>query len=65
MQKLTRQEKKELIAKLYHLYLECGYSIVEYVGTPLSKYDYEKVQKRIAELEKDYDYINSTELENI
>jgi hypothetical protein len=65
MEKLNRQQKKELIAELYELYIQCGYSLIEHVGTPLNKYDYEKVQKRINQLKKDYDYINSTESENI
>lgn len=46
-------EKKLLIAKFFELLIFSGYDITFYIGKPLSYYDYDKLEKRVKELEQE------------
>jgi hypothetical protein len=50
---MKTQEKKRLLSKLFVLYIKLGYSIETYMGWPLTKFDFEKVELRIIGLEKE------------
>jgi len=50
---MKTQEKKRLLSKLFVLYIKLGYGIETYMGWPLSKFDWEKVELRIIGLEKE------------
>ena len=57
--KLTPTEKKRLLAKMLELMVNMGWNIEPYIGLPLSKFNYESVQKRIEQLKIDLEYVNS------
>lgn len=59
MEKLTPTQKKKLLAKMLELMVNMGYSIEQYVGLPLSKFNFEGVQKKIEQLTADLEYVNS------
>jgi hypothetical protein len=59
MKNLTPTEKKKLVVKMIELMVGMGYDIEPYIGLPLSKFNYEKVQKQIEKLEIEFDYINT------
>jgi hypothetical protein len=57
--KLTPTEKKRLLAKMLELMVNMGWNIEPYIGLPLSKFNYESVQKRIEQLKNDLEYVNA------
>jgi hypothetical protein len=59
MQKLTPTQKKKLLAKMLELMVSMGLDIEPYMGLPLSKYNFEFVQKTIEKLKVDLDYIHA------
>lgn len=48
------KEKKQLLATFMEKHVQCGFSIVEYMGKPLSYFDFEKVKARIKWLNEEY-----------
>ncbi|WP_209405257.1 hypothetical protein [Pseudozobellia sp. WGM2] len=48
------KEKKELLATFIEKHVQCGYSIVDYMGKPLSYFDFQKVKSRIDWLNEEY-----------
>ncbi len=61
---MKTQEKKRLLAKLFALYLKLNYGIETYMGWPLSKFDFEKVELRIIGLEKELKEDEQYEIES-
>lgn len=55
---MSTKEKKELLATFIEKHVQCGYSIVEFIGKPLSYFDYDKVKERINYLNEKYQLIN-------
>lgn len=51
-------EKKLLIAKFFELLIFNGYDITFFIGKPLSYYDYDRLEKRVQELEKEQEEQN-------
>jgi len=47
------QEKKNLIAQLLEYYVRGGYDITEFIGKPLSYFDYEAIANRIEKFEEE------------
>lgn len=44
---MKTREKKKLLAIFIEKNIQCGYSIEEYMGKPLSYFDFEKIKARI------------------
>ena len=59
MEKLTPTQKKKLLAKMLELMVNMGWNIESYMGLPLSRFNFEKVQKQIEQLQVDLDYVNA------
>jgi hypothetical protein len=59
MKKLTPTEKKKLLAKMIELMVNMGYEIEPYMGLPLSKFNFENVQKQIDKLTIDLEYVHA------
>lgn len=51
---MSIKEKKKLLADFIEKHVQCGFSIVEYMGKPLSYFDFDKVEARIKWLNKEY-----------
>lgn len=51
---MTPTEKKTILSKFIEKRVQCGYSIVEFMGKPLSYFNYDKVQEQINWLNKEY-----------
>lgn len=52
--RMNIKEKKELLAAFIEKHVQCGYSIVGYMGKPLSYFDFEKLKTKIAWLNDEY-----------
>jgi len=50
---MKTQDKKQTLQQFFELLIFNGYSIAEYMGKPLSYYDFDKVIKRIETLEQE------------
>ena len=50
--KMTTKEKKELLVTFIEKHVQYGYSIIDFVGKPLSYFDYDKVREQIISLDK-------------
>lgn len=61
MKNLTPTQKRNLLAELISLKNSCGYEISYYMGKPLSRFDFEKVQNTINELALEFEEINGCE----
>ena len=48
------KEKKQLLATFIEKHVQCGFDIINYMGKPLSYFDFEKVKARIEWLNKEY-----------
>ncbi len=59
MKKLTSIQKKKLLAKMLELMVNMGYDIELYMGLPLSKFNYDNVQKQIDKLTIDLEYVHA------
>ena len=59
MKNLTPTEKKKLLAKMIELMVSMGYEIEPYMGLPLSKFNFENVQKQIEKLKIDLEYVHA------
>jgi hypothetical protein len=59
MKNLTPTEKKKLLAKMFELMVNMGWNIESYMGLPLSKFNFENVQKKIEQLQLDLEYVHS------
>ena len=59
MKNLTPTEKKKLLAKMFELMVSMGCEIEPYMGLPLSKFNFENVQKQIDKLKADLEYVHS------
>lgn len=51
---MTTKEKKQTLAEFIELHVQCGFEIIEYMGKPLSYFDFEKVKTRIQWLKEEY-----------
>ena len=49
---MTTKEKKELLVTFIEKHVQYGYSIIDFVGKPLSYFDYDKVREQIISLDK-------------
>ncbi|GEM_PF-3220801 len=47
-------EKKKLLAEFIEKNVQCGFSIIEYIGKPLNYFDYGKIKERINWLNEHY-----------
>lgn len=47
MRKLTTLQKKQMIAELIELRVQTGYEILDLIGVPLSRFNYDAVQNSI------------------
>lgn len=52
-------EKKEILRQFFELLIFNGYDITDYIGKPLSWYDFDKVLKRIETLEQEQEEQNN------
>lgn len=59
MEKLTPTQKKKLLAKMLELMVNMGWNIEPYMGLPLSKFNFDSVQKRIEQLKIDLEYVHA------
>ena len=59
MKKLTPTEKKRLLAKMFELMVNMGWNIEPYMGLPLSRFNFENVEKRIEQLKIDLEDVHS------
>lgn len=59
MENLTPKQKKKLLAKMLELMVNMGWNIEPYMGLPLSRFNFEKVQKQIEQLQVDLDYVHA------
>ncbi len=59
MKNLTPTEKKKLLAKMLELMINMGYEIEPYMGLPLSKFNFDNVQKQIEKLTIDLEYVHA------
>ena len=51
---MTIQEKRELLREMITLMVYTGYDFSDYLGKPLSYFNYDGVKKYIKKLEKEY-----------
>lgn len=51
---MTIKEKKTKLALFIELHVQCGYSIDQYMGKPLSYFDFEKIDQRIEWFKNEY-----------
>lgn len=49
---MTIKEKKELLVTFIEKHVQYGYSIFDFVGKPLSYFDYDKLREQIILLDK-------------
>ena len=49
---MEKKEKKQLIAKAIEIFVQNGYCIEEFIGKPMSWFDYEKLKKWVKENEQ-------------
>lgn len=61
MKNLTPSQKKQKLATLIELMVSCGYSINDFMGKPLSHYNFEKIDQGIEKLKLDYFESNGCE----
>lgn len=61
MKNLTPTEKRNLLTDLILLKNSCGYDITPFIGYPLTRFDFDKVQNVINLLAKEYEEINGCE----
>jgi hypothetical protein len=61
MKKLTPTQKRNLLAELISLKNSCCYDFSDYMGKPLSRFDFEKVQNSISNLAIEFEEINGCE----
>jgi hypothetical protein len=59
MEKLTPTQKKKLLAKMIELMVNMGYNIEPYMALPLSKFNFDGVQKKIEQLKKDLEFVHA------
>jgi len=52
---LSLKEKKQLLARLIELHILTGYSIIGFIGKPLSYFDFDKVNYQIKLMENEYE----------
>lgn len=52
---MTAKEKKELLREMITLMVYTGYDFADYMGKPLSYFNYDGVKKYIKELQSEYD----------
>jgi hypothetical protein len=61
MKNLTPTEKRNLLTDLILLKNACGYDLTPFIGYPLTRFDFDKVQNVINLLAKEYEEINGCE----
>ena len=59
MKNYTQKKKKVLLAKMFELMVGMGWNIEPYMGVPLSKFNFEQVEKQIEKLRIELDYVHS------
>jgi len=52
---MTPLEKRKLLVKMIELMVFTGYDFSDYVGKPLSYFDFDKVKSAIKKYQKEYD----------
>jgi hypothetical protein len=55
---MKTNEKKETLARFFELLTLCGYSITDYMGKPLSYYNFEGLTAAIDKLEEELNQQN-------
>ncbi len=63
MENLTPTQKRKLLAELVTLKNSCGYDVINLIGHPLNKFDFNKVKNSIQLLIIEWEEINSCEYE--
>lgn len=56
---MTRIEKKKILVYAIELMIFCGYDISDFVGVPLSNFDFDKINIFIEKLEKEKSQIEN------
>lgn len=51
---MTPKQKRKILANFIEKQVQCGYSIEEYMGKPLSFFDYAKLEIRTKQMIKEF-----------
>ncbi|WP_157983134.1 hypothetical protein [Psychroflexus aestuariivivens] len=51
---MKAKEKKQLLIHCIELHVQCGYSIEQFIGKPVSYFDMDKIQNRVEWLKNEF-----------